>query len=120
MPYFMDRRGVLDTGAPSHGFQVGIPGGRRRIADAAPAINAVIKHVNDQVLGLQVTQRRQIKQRKQNAAVGIEHDNFPVRQRQSQTYSDAQRAPHHAHEQISFVPGQMRPFDALAALRRYD
>src|SRR5262245_5064437 len=43
-----------------------------------------------------------------------------MRQCQRQTHPNTDCAAHHSHQQVPFVLGQMRPFDALAALRSHD
>lgn len=87
-----DRRRALDAGAPGGRFQVGVARSRRRIADGAAAVDAVVEHIGDQVLRPQIAEGRQVEQRQKNAAVGIEHDHLPVRQCQRQAHAHPERA----------------------------
>ncbi len=98
-----DRVRVFDPRALRHRRQIRVAGSRGRITDAAAAVNAVVENIDDQIFRPQVAQRREIEEREQHAAVGVERDHFAVRQSQSQSGGDADGAAHHADQQVAFM-----------------
>src|SRR5918994_1959914 len=70
------RHRMLDSRTLRHRFQVRISRGRRGIANSAAAVDAIVKDINEQVLGLQIAECREVEQREKNAAVRIQHDHF--------------------------------------------
>src|ERR1051326_1381100 len=115
-----DRHRVADAGRLCERLQIGAAAGRRRLADAAAAVNPVVEDVHDEIGGIQPGERREIEKREQHAAVGLQHDHLAMRQRERQARADAERAAHLPEQQIAVALGEMAPLDALAALRSHD
>ena len=54
---------VRNPSAARHRRQIRFAGSRRGVTDPAAAVDTVVEDVNDQILGLQISQGRQIEQR---------------------------------------------------------